>query len=114
MGLFGLIKDTRNLMKEIKEKIKTAKRYVGMSDEEVLALDDKEFYDAVFSRISNKVNEIDNKGNNFTNFDVLNEYQFAFFVLYEFVLDMQDGGLCQYLYNLITVRHKILPIVLKL
>lgn len=103
MGLFGLIKDTRNLMKEIKEGIKNAKRYVSMSDEEVLALDDKEFYDAVFSRIGDKVNKVDNKGNNFINLDALNEYQFAFFVLYEFVLDMQDGGLCQYLCNLITV-----------
>ena len=106
MGLFSSIKDVINLIKEVKSSIKAYERYISMSDEEVLALDDNEFYDAVYDRIGEKVDKADS-------FDVLNKSQLAFFILHELVMDMNNGGLCQYLCNSAKERIENVPYCLK-
>lgn len=81
-------KELGNLIKSV-EKTKT---YPDMTDEEVLALEDEEFHNAVYMKLFNKVEESGS-------IDVLNEYQLAYFVVWEFDMEIQNGGLCQYFCN---------------
>lgn len=72
---------------------------LDMSAEELLALSDDELYEAVFNRITEK--------------DELNEIQHAFNVAAEYIMEMENGGLCQYFVNFASRNAAELPEVLE-
>lgn len=106
MGLFELFKSVRELKKAVKEAVESSKRYIEMTDEEVVALDDDCIVDAIYDRIGDKAEALGG-------FDALNKHQLAFFVVYELDMEVQNGGLCQYLCNSTGEKAKYVECSLK-
>lgn len=92
MGLIDMLKNFKELKKSVKESAELSNKYLQMTDEEVLAFADDDICDAIYERIGNKAEKAGN-------FNSLSKYQLAFFIVYEFDMEIQNGGLCQYLCN---------------
>ena len=100
MGLFGAIKTIIKFRKELKKSIVEAKeneaRYLAMSVEELSALSDDELFDAVDSRVENRIDGYKKLEEGFA---ALNEPQKIFCSLKWMQAEVDNGGLCQFFVN---------------
>ncbi|MGN0531821.1 MAG: DUF4375 domain-containing protein [Eubacterium sp.] len=93
MGILDIFHEFKGLKGAIKEAMDMERKHIEMDNQDVMELDDREFYDAIYQRLDSKVEEADD------NVGILNKKQLAYYLVYEFDAEMQNGGLCQYLCN---------------
>ena len=91
----GIFKDLINLVLHINDTTSGNSSYSQMTVDELKALDDDDFYEAIWFRVIDKLDyeDYDNETKH------LNEYEKTFHILADFEYELGNGGLCQYLCN---------------
>ena len=98
MGFFSTIKNIITFRKELKKSIEEAqeneRRYLEMTTDELSALSDEELFDAVTARTENKVDIFDELEDGVSS---LNHSQRIFYSVNWLEIEVNNGGLCQFL-----------------
>lgn len=87
----GIIKSIFQAVKHAKAQGKLYEKYKAMTKQQLLELDDEELYLAVNSVCEYDVDD--------ENLSTANEIQRTFYVINEFDMEVNNGGLCQFFVN---------------